>query len=747
MRGARSWMIAAGLLASALLGAAQEVSPGAGAKISLGGLWKWKAAAGTPADLYLPSLDDQTWKDMRLPANWHLAGENLEGAVWFRRRFRVSAGPPDQEAQLVFEGIDYAADVWLNGDYLGFHQGYFEPFRFMVSAKLNYAGDNVLAVLVHSPNEEYGTVWSLHKTLIKGVFGQHDTRPGGAWSPRGQEQNTGGIWAPVYLRFSRQAAIEDVQAVSVPADTSVPLADGEDWQVPVQLAVFCSAANEGTVQVDLAIDPLNFLPDGRSGGTESASVRLQSGENLFRLEVRAANVRLWSSWDRGRPNLYRLRIQLLADGVLLDESEQPLGFRTISVDPATQQWILNGKHIFLLGTNYISTQWLSEMTAEKYGFDLMLMKRANINSVRVHAHIEAPEFYRACDEAGVLVWQDFALQWGYSEDSEFEREAVRQALAMVRVLGGHPAVIGWTMHNEPPWDAPWMQYKYTDYDPQQNKRLDDLLYQAVSDADPTRYTHQHSATAEHPWLGWYSGAWQDYGKPTREPFITEFGAQALPDMPSLLKIFAPGDLWPDTPEKWELWDYHNFEKHETFDIAKVPMGSSIEELIANTQQYQATVTQFAAESYRRQRFHPVTAIFQFMFVEDWPSVNWGILDYWRNPKPGYYALATAYQRVLPSVASSRDRWKRGEKVTLDLWITNDTLDDLSGSQLVLRLQSPDGHADEQALQVNLAADSNQKVMTVSWKQLPPGAYRLSLQLQDAKQEVLGSNLFTFEVEE
>jgi beta-mannosidase len=136
-----------------------------------------------------------------------------------------------------------------------------------------------------------------------------------------------------------------------------------------------------------------------------------------------------------------------------------------------------------------------------------------------------------------------------------------------------------------------------------------------------------------------------------------------------------------------------------------------------------------------------------MFVEDWPSVNWGILDYWRNPKPGYYALATAYQRVLPSIASSHDGWKKGEKVALDLWITNDTLEDFAGSRLIATLQSPDGYSDEQALQVNVAADSSQKIMTLSWKKLPPGSYRLSVQLENAAREVLGRNLSTFRVEE
>src|SRR5262249_14982903 len=272
-----------------------------------------------------------------------------------------------------------------------------------------------------------------------------------------------------------------------------------------------------------------------------------------------------------------------------------------------------------------------------------------INAVRVHAHIEAQAFYQLCDEAGILVWQDFLLQWGYTDDEAFITEAERQARDMIALLYNHPSIIAWSLHNEPPWDASWMQYKYPDYTPTHNRSLDNTLAERLSDADATRRLHPYSATSEHPWYGWYSGSWQDYGKPAREPLITEFGAQALPDLTSLRKIFSEEELWPESKEDWEKWEYHNFQKHETFDIAKVPQGQNIQEFIANTQHYQAHLLKYAAESYRRQKFHPVTSIFQFMFVEDWPSINWELsiigetsnqdMRHYRQPTNQYYRVS------------------------------------------------------------------------------------------------------------
>ncbi|MDU7869352.1 MAG: hypothetical protein E7J78_19780, partial [Pantoea sp.] len=90
-----------------------------------------------------------------------------------------------------------------NGQPLGKHEGYFQRFSLDASAALQR--HNQLVVRVDSPYEDPHKVWPLHKTVMKGILNQHDTRPGGAWSPEGQDANSGGIWAPVRLHLSRGA--------------------------------------------------------------------------------------------------------------------------------------------------------------------------------------------------------------------------------------------------------------------------------------------------------------------------------------------------------------------------------------------------------------------------------------------------------------------------------------------------------------------------------------------------------------
>ena len=104
--------------------------------------------------------------------------------------------------------VSTTADVTLNGQSLGQHEGYFQ--RFSLDATGALQRHNQLIIRVDSPFEDPQTVWPLHKTAMKGILNQHDTRPCGAWSPEGQDANSGGIWAPVRLHLSRGATIDDI---------------------------------------------------------------------------------------------------------------------------------------------------------------------------------------------------------------------------------------------------------------------------------------------------------------------------------------------------------------------------------------------------------------------------------------------------------------------------------------------------------------------------------------------------------
>ncbi len=710
-------------------------APEAVHELSLSGEWRYHPGELMPENLSNPAITDTTWPTMKVPNNWYLNGLDHAGVVWFRKTIDLHISK-EARATLHFQGVDYACDVWVNGIWAGHHTGYFAPFAFDVTPLL-HGGKNLIAVRVNSPNEEYNKVWSLRKRLIKGVLNHHDTRPGGAWSVRGQEKNSGGIWAPVTLRISEHLAITGLSITP-------SLGEKGNGKAVASVKISTPPLSDRPVRLEWTLTPHNFTdPQAILKGAVALSPKGGPREASFSLTVKSP--RPWWPWELGTPNLYRLTVVARQGETVLDHRSEVFGFRRITRDPVTQIWRINGTRIFLRGTNYIASQWLSQMDEERLRFDLGLMKKAHINAIRVHAHVEPDAFYRLCDEMGLLVWQDFPLQWGYADDAAFTREAVAQAREMVIFLYNHPSIFTWCGHNEPPWDAQWMKWKYPDYAPHQNRTLDQRLMEALQGEDPTRPVQKHSSTDEHPWLGWYSGNWRDYAKPTTIPLISEFGAQALPQRSTLSRFLPTEALWPETEEAWALWGYHNFQRHEMFDIAGVSKGENLDAFIQNTQTYQAQLIQLAVESYRRQRFAPVTGIFQFMFVEGWPSINWGIVDYLRTPKKGYEALKQAYQPLLPSIEMEKEIWEAGEIVSARLWVINDRHQEIPGARLRYLLRDETTHFAKMHEPITIAPDSAVPVTTISRAGLPGGAYVIEALIEGVDGEILAHNSLTFRV--
>ena len=570
----------------------------------------------------------------------------------------------------------------------------------------------------------------MHKKLVKGIFSHHDTRPGNAWSPRGQEGNTGGIWSNVDLVITK-----DVRLEASPVE--IERIRDNKWKVS-SLVQYKGDLPRGS-KVSWEMTAINS--DDVRKWADTQRITKAGKEISFSIE----SPHLWWPAGYGKQNLYQLKIQLTNKGDILDQRTIPLGIRDVSIDK-DKIWSINSKRILLKGTNYIGTQWLSEMTEDHYRKDIQLMLDAHVNVVRVHAHITDKIFYDLCDEMGLMVWQDYPLQWGYSDDAGTHETILRQLDDMFEQFYNHPSIIQWSLHNEPPWDSPWMKYKYTDYNPTQNKDLDLKLYRKALSLEKHRPVHMLSAGQEHPWLGWYSGNWLDYTKPAKTPWISEFGAQAMPNRDTVETIFPKGKRWPDTDQEWELWDYHNFQKRENFEIAKIEKGNNLDELIRNSQEYQSKLIQLAGESYRRQAYAPIGALFQFMFVENWPSINWGVVDYLRKPKPGYYAMKTAYQPVLPSLEWKSVTYKEGARPAIGVWAVNDSWENYRRATYSVSLHREGKLIDRRKWQIDITADSRKLFSQYR----PPsglqrGKYILVAEIINSERKLLGKTEYNFTV--
>ncbi|MBU2507861.1 MAG: beta-galactosidase, partial [Bacteroidetes bacterium] len=329
-----------------------------------------------------------------------------------------------------------------------------------------------------------------------------------------------------------------------------------------------------------------------------------------------------------------------------------LGIREVKLSKKSE-FIINGKRLFLRGTNIIPEQFLSNLSHSKIKKLVTWLREANINIIRVHAHVNRRELYLELDKAGILVWQDFALQWTYDTSGEFKANAVSQIKDMVNQFYNHPSIVFWCCHNEPG---------------DQIETLDNYLYNAVKEEDQSRIVRRASNYEEHPYEGWYWGHTEHYAAAPMGPLVTEFGAQAIPELSSLKRILPEEDI---RELNWENWEYHNFQYEQTFNLADIQLGESISEFISNSQNYQAELIHKAINFYRRKKNDGITGIFQFMFIDCWDSISWALIDYYGKKKPGYAALRKNYEPLFISLNLKKSKYQIGAELFMDLWIIND----------------------------------------------------------------------------
>lgn len=635
--------------------------------------------------------------EMKIPQSWQLGGiRDFNGLVRFTRLFGANLAE-DERTFLFFQGVDYESIVRLNGVELGTHKGYFQAFEYEVTDVLREW--NELEVLVNCPREDEKTLWPDKKVLVKGVFNHHDARPGG-WHPEyGQSQATGGIWGDVSLESRPSTFVKSVQIQTVLLENDVAF---------VEAQVVVDSSRRAMASLSLVI----------GDATYTEKVHLPPGLSNHSLVVQMKNPNLWWTWDLGTPHLYDVRVRL--DTVNHHEVVIRTGLRTIRYEASSGTWFLNGRRIFLRGTNVIPTQWLSNYTEDVIAKDIALLCKANINAVRVHAHVNRQEFYDACDTAGILVWQDFPLQWSYMERNDVLSAATAQIRDMVHQFYNHPAIFAWCCHNEPSVNA---------------KSMDELLAQTVRGLDSTRYIHQQSDFNEHPYWGWYLDDYTAFRDAPMGPLVTEFGAQAFPNREVM-------DMITTDMTDWKKLTYHNFQWDETVNVAGINVHATMDEVIAASQAYQAEMLKYIVENYRRQKYEKVGAVFQFMFMDCWPAITWSVVDANRTPKQGYTTLQIAYQPVLPILVLPRKRWLPGRTFSVPMWVINDRHESYEDVTVNVKLTHGDSFIVLDPQVIRILEDSCFEGDPIKYfipRDIQPGEYRLELALHLPSGELLGRN--------
>lgn len=632
---------------------------------------------------------DRGWEPIAVPGHWRGsdAFADTDGPLLYRTRFDHDGPVGDDRWWLQFDGIFYQGDVWLDGGYVGDTEGYFFPHTFEVTDALAGRREHTLGVEVTCSPARDRTA----KRAVTGSFQHAD-----GLDPA---SNPGGIWRAVRLERTGPVRI-------------------------VHLRVLCREANETRATVTFravldAAEATEATLRSAVGGVELVEERrLAAGENQVEWQLRVDDPALWWPHALGDQPLHDVVVEVTAHPPSgLDEAASPstsaldaapsgapvshrvtrrIGLRQVHL----RAWVLhvNGERLFLKGAAQgPNRHHLGTVTAAELRADVALARDANLDLLRIHAHVNRPELYDAADEAGMLLWQDFPLYRGYARS--VRKQAQRQAREAVDLLGHHPSVAIWCAHDEPftvddgpevagepgPIGARTLAAQEL---PSWNKSiLDRAVKRAFEKNDNSRPVIAHSGVLPHPpqldgtdvhlALGWAHGDSRELAGLARAVprvvrSVSMFGARSVPDADA----FCDPERWPDLD--WERLATDHGYRASVFDERVPPVDHpSFESWRRATQEYQADVVRHQVETLRRLKYRPTGGFTQFTLADGWPTIGWSLVDHERRPKLAYAALREACRPVIAVADRLPARVVVGEALALDVHVVSDLRAELS----------------------------------------------------------------------
>ncbi|HEY9078031.1 MAG TPA: glycoside hydrolase family 2 protein [Anaerolineaceae bacterium] len=727
--------------------------------------WKlqdYDPGKGVAAGAYLPDYDDSTWITVNAPGDVHkalIAAGRIEDPFydqnetkcrwmeekewWYRLKFTPASEPlqPGERFQLVFHGLDTFAAIWLNGKILGHSANMFREAVFDVTNSLQTGQNNTLAICFDRPLDHADLSGGFHSWgrneervfMRKAQFGF-----GWDWGPR---LPTIGIWRPVELKRQYLAAIDGVNFTTLKIDLPQNLA-----LVAVQVDVDRFSTNK----------PLEALVELVSDGRVMVSAAIQMNQGSSSRSVTAylqvPSPRLWWTHDLGEPYLYTLKTTLKQGNTILDSREQKVGIRTIELDQAPDpeergtrffRFVLNGIPIFAKGADWIpADSFVGAIPYEHYQKLLILAKEANMNMLRVWGGgiYEHDAFFDLCDSLGILVWHDFMFACAmYPEhDPAFVAEVTAEARYQVRRLRSRASLALWCGNNENQWIHDMRFWDSPNYPVPGVLFYDKILPDNVKELDGhTPYWHgspyggnDYNCMEDgdrHNWHVWHGGQPRRFGERPQGDispegvtyahyaedmgrFISEFGMHAAPVYETLARVIPEDQRYHHSLSM----DHHNKDnpknKGDNLMSATTGLPANLEDYIDLSMLAQAEGLKFGIEHFRRRKPHCSGTLF-WQLNDCWPVLSWAVVDYYGFGKAGYYYTRRVYAPILASFKPAADGG-------LELWITNDTLDEVNDTAVIRMCSFSGKKAWEETLAIHVPPNSSQVVKKWTAEQAP-----------------------------
>ena len=575
-------------------------------------------------------------EDLMVGRNYEKVDKTIFDDTWTYTKLFAGKAGKGQHAELVFDGLDYYADIFLNGKQIA-------------------SADTTFGVFIRRAYDVTGLLKNRNKLEVKLRRAQSgDLNIGFVdWNPRPLDESMG-IVRPVTLHTTGAISIEDVFVVP---DLDVENFKTADLLVRVRLHNKESRPVEGDIVLNLGNDPVKVPV--KLGPGDLKEFEITPGQaDILHIE----NPRVWWSWDLGKPELYTLAVSVEEGGAVSDCNETTFGIRKIEsrlTGDGYRQMTLNGKDVLIKGAGWTDDIFLRD-THESIEQQVRYVMDMNMNLIRFENIWGKDDYvYDLCDKLGVMAlvgfscqweWEDYCglpevKNWGCINGKEVEDLAFAYFRDQVTRLHNHPAVIAWMTGSDripnPDLEQRYLAvYEREDYRPY---ICSAKSQKSLAGWSGTKMEGPYEYVAPDYWFK-DTEAGGAFGWNTE----TCIGAN-MAQLESLKKMIPEESLWPLS----DVWDYHctaaSSDMNSTRQLQETINGlyggfDGLNDFVrkAHAVDYDGTRAMFEAF---RVRVPKTTGIVQWMLNSAWPSIYWQQYDWYGVPTAGYYGTKKACEPV------------------------------------------------------------------------------------------------------
>ncbi|MBB6143432.1 exo-1,4-beta-D-glucosaminidase [Silvibacterium bohemicum] len=635
---------------------------------------------------------------------------------WYRKEFAIPAAEKGRTIWLHFGGINYRAEVWVNGKKIADKTqvaGAYRTYNFDVTGFVEAGKPNVVAVETFAPDgKDLGINWV-------------------DWNPCPPDKDMG-LWGPVELTTTGPVSLRSPLAVTHFTDSSLQEAD---LTVYAELHNATDKAIHGTVTGTVANIPLQQQVD--LAPHEDRTVAF-TPEQFAQLRVK--NPRVWWPYQMGDPNLETLTLRFVANGKPSDEQSVRFGIREMTselTDKGYRLFHINGKPILIRGAGW-SQDMLLRQEPTRLRDQFRLVRDMHLNTIRLEGKLETEDFFQLADEQGVLVMLGWCCcdQWEHWKDWTPENysvaaESLRSQMLRIR---HHASLLVWLngSDNAPP---AFVESAYLKIEAETHWPNPTLSAASSQNTQPSG-KNGVKMNGPYDWVDpsyWYvdsknGGGWG---------FSTEISpGPAVPSVASLRRFIPADQLWPQNA----TWAYHfgggEFTKLTVFDEAMnatYGQAHSVDDYVrvAQTMSYDSERAMY--EAYSRNKYTS-TGVIQWMLNNAWPSMIWHLYDYYLEADGGYFGTKKAceplhiqYSYDDHSVVVVNSTYQPSPAVTAEVHLYDLNLKPLFTQQK--QLEAP--------------SDSTTRVISIPADAFNSGSkvYFADLTLKNAKDETVSHNFY------